>query len=314
MRIDYLGLEALVSIAEHGSFQRAAETLNLSQTALSHRLRKIEADLGTPLLIRSPREVSLTRAGQDLLSDARRLLKELGDSYAAVRARARHSRRQLSIACLPTIAHTMLPEVLHDFGDRMPDVELTLHDIAAHRIAEVVQAGQAEFGVTIVSAQLPDLRVRALFDEPYELLVSDRHPLAPREAVMRADMAGLVMARISTQYKNRQLVDDALGEARDRMDWRYAVQNATMAMALVARGVAATILPRSAGDFAPAGILRKPFADLRMTRTVGIVTRRGVPLSGLAQLLLTAVEQRLNGAARTGTAPPAPPGPPGWPR
>ena len=68
MRIDYLGLEAFVAIAEHGSFQRAADTLQLSQTALSHRLRKIEADLGAPLLIRSPREVSLTRDGQDLLT------------------------------------------------------------------------------------------------------------------------------------------------------------------------------------------------------------------------------------------------------
>lgn len=301
MRIDFLGLEAFVAIAEHGSFQRAAETLHLSQTALSHRLRKIEADLGAPLLIRSPREVSLTREGQDLLVDARRLLKELNDSYSAARARARHSRRKLSFACLPTIAHTMLPEVLRAFASDMPDIALTLHDVAAHRIAEIVQTGQAEFGITIVSAQMLNLRVRALFDEPYELLVTADHPLASRDAVSRADMADLIMARISTQYTNRQLVDDALGEERDSMDWRYAVQNASMAMALVACGAAATILPRSAGDYAPPGVVRVPFSDIRMFRAVGIVTQRGVPLSKPAEVLLKAIEQRLDQAARART-------------
>ncbi|HIC66187.1 MAG TPA: LysR family transcriptional regulator, partial [Paracoccus sp.] len=51
MRVDYLGLEAFVAIADHGSFHRAADSLSLSQAALSHRLRKIEQDLGAALLI-----------------------------------------------------------------------------------------------------------------------------------------------------------------------------------------------------------------------------------------------------------------------
>jgi len=64
MRVDYLGLEAFVAVAELGSFSRAAQRLNLTQTALSHRIRKIEEDLGTRLLVRTSREVSLTMAGQ----------------------------------------------------------------------------------------------------------------------------------------------------------------------------------------------------------------------------------------------------------
>ena len=79
MRVDYLGLEAFVAIAEYGSFQRAARALNLSQAALSHRLRKVEEDLGAALLTRTSREVSLTPTGQGLLPDARSLLKSLQD-------------------------------------------------------------------------------------------------------------------------------------------------------------------------------------------------------------------------------------------
>ena len=74
MRIDFLGLEAFLSIAERGSFQRAAAHLNLSQTAISHRMRKLEEDLGLKLFARTTREVTLTRAGIDFLPKARRAL------------------------------------------------------------------------------------------------------------------------------------------------------------------------------------------------------------------------------------------------
>ena len=66
-RIDFLGLQAFLAIAERGSFQRAAAQLNLSQTALSHRMKKLEQDLGLKLLLRTTRQVTLTEAGAQLL-------------------------------------------------------------------------------------------------------------------------------------------------------------------------------------------------------------------------------------------------------
>ena len=62
MRIDFLGLQAFVSIAERGSFLKAAAHLNISQTALSHRIKKLEEDLRATLLIRTTRQVSLRSA------------------------------------------------------------------------------------------------------------------------------------------------------------------------------------------------------------------------------------------------------------
>ncbi|MEO1960053.1 MAG: LysR family transcriptional regulator, partial [Paracoccus sp. (in: a-proteobacteria)] len=96
--MDYLGLEAFVAIADHGSFHRAADSLSLSQAALSHRLRKIEQDLGAALLIRTSREVSLTAIGQGLLPEARALLKALQDTYESVRTGAQRKARRLAFA------------------------------------------------------------------------------------------------------------------------------------------------------------------------------------------------------------------------
>jgi DNA-binding transcriptional LysR family regulator len=74
MRTDYLGLEAFVAISELGSFNRAAACLNLSRTALSHRITKLESDLGVQLLLRSSRDVTLTKEAQALLPEIRREL------------------------------------------------------------------------------------------------------------------------------------------------------------------------------------------------------------------------------------------------
>ena len=293
MRIDFLGLTAFVAIADHGSFQRAADALNLSQTALSHRLRKIEEDLGAALLIRSSREVSLTPVGQELLPEARRILKELHDVYEATRGRAERHGRRLAFACLPTLANSVLPEVLAAFGAAHPGVALQLVDIPVVEVAERVRSGAVEFGVTIASAELSDLRVRPLAEEDYLLMMPEAHPLAAQDAVRRADLAGVSMVRINTQSRNRELVDVALGAHRDRMDWHYEVQSAVTALRLVAEGAGLTILPRSAGALAPDGVVARPFGDVRLSRTLGIVTRRGVPLSAPAEELLALIEARL---------------------
>ena len=309
MRIDYLGLTAFVAISDHGGFGRAAEVLNLSPTALSHRLRKIEEDLGAPLLIRSSREVSLTPVGQGLLPEARRILKELQDVYDAARGRAERHGRRLAFACLPTLANSSLPGVLASFGAAHPDVAVELIDIPVVQIAERVRSGAVEFGVTIASAEMPDLRVKPLVEEEYLLMLPDAHRLAAQSKVTRADLHGTCMVRIKTQSRNRQLVDVALGAHAERMVWHYEVQNAVTALRLVAEGAALTILPRSALDMAPVGVTARPFGDVRLGRTLGIVTRRGVPLSAPAEELLGLIEARLlGGAAPVMAEDAAPPG------
>lgn len=299
MRVDYLGLEAFVAIADYGSFQRAAEALNLSQAALSHRLRKIEEDLGSALLIRSSREVSLTDTGQGLLPEARALLKALHDTYESVRAGAQRQARRLAFACLPSIANAVLPSVLGGASAEQPDIAYEVLDIPVDRISGAVRSGAAEFGVTIVSAELSDLRLRPLVEEDYHLFVPQGHVLAGRDHVTLEDIVGVSLARIRSQSKNRQLLDAAFGDMRDRIQWRFEVQNATLAMRLVRAGVALTILPESAIAMAPMTLVAIPFQGVRLQRTLGIVSRRSVPLSNNASTLLEMIEREMLNKFRT---------------
>lgn len=293
MRTDYLGFEAFVAIADLGSFHRAASYLNLSQTALSHRIRKLEADLGIALFIRSTRDVSLTKEAQAVLPEVRRSLKALQDTYGTLSETGRDRGGRLCFACLPTLSYYYLPPVLHAFSERYPDTVVQLEDRPVARVYELVQGGEVEFGISIVGARQWDLDIRDIYTEPYALYVRQDDPLARKPSVGRADLVGRVFVQISTHTSNRQLVDEALGDYRDSYIWRYRVQNAAMALTLVAEGAAITILPALMAGLGWQGLVPLPFHDITLRRTLGLVTRRGVGLSAPAQHLIGLLERRL---------------------
>jgi DNA-binding transcriptional LysR family regulator len=292
-RVDYLGLEAFVTIAQLGNFVRAAEHLNLSQTALSHRIRKLETEMGMRLLLRTTREVSLTAAGQDLLPVARRSFEALANAYDAVQMQGREQRQKLTFACLPTIAHFYLPSLLDAFSEAHPKITLRIQDQPAGRITELVLSGEAEFGVTLTAAQPWDLEFSPIRRESYNLLVGPGHRLAKQRSVLRSDLVGERFVRINTQSTNRKMVDDFLGPVADQIDWRFEVQNATLALALVLQGAAVTVLPSLTAQMAQGNLVGLPFRDIEMYRTLGIITRRGAPLSDAARKLRDMIVARL---------------------
>ena len=211
MRIDVLGLEAFVTIAERGSFHAAASHLNLSQTALSHRIRKLEESLSIPLLLRTTRQVSLTAAGVELLPRARDFFDGLGSTLDTLRRDVAREGQRVALACLPTIAMQCLPRALAEFTRERPDVIVKVHDNSASEIANKVQSGEAEFGVTIVAANRWDLQLKPVVKEPFVLVCHRSLPRADAPSLTWADLHGLPLVRVSAETGNRVLIDDALG-------------------------------------------------------------------------------------------------------
>ncbi|WP_170181899.1 LysR family transcriptional regulator [Phreatobacter stygius] len=299
MRIDFLGLEAFVAIAERGSFNRAAAHLNLSQTALSHRMKKLEDDLGVRLLTRTTRQVTLTPAGLELLPKAQGVMAELTSSFVALRDRGRQRLERIAIGCLPTIAVAYLPAVLAAFRRVHPQVGVRVYDNSATEIAEHVQAGRAEFGLTIVAANRWDLEIRPLLKEPFMLVCPDGHALAREAAVNWSALEGVPLVRIAPHTGNRVLIDDALGSRRENLDWRYEVQHVATAVSMVRAGIGLTIVPRLAlGTVDPAGVTALSLRNPGVTRTLGIVSKHGIPPSPPAAALLELIVTQLRESAR----------------
>lgn len=304
MRIDFLGLEAFLAIAERGSFLRAAAHLNLSQTALSHRMRKLEDDLGVRLLVRTTRQVTLTPDGETLLPKARRALLELSGEVEALREKARGQEMRLAVGCLPTIAASHLPHALMAFARTHPGVAVKVYDNSASEIAGLVRSGAAEFGIGIVTAAAWDLEMTPLRKEPFVLLCPQHHPFVAAGGASWSELEGEPLIRISPQAGNRALIDDALGSRREALNWRYEVQHIQTVVSMVQAGIGLTIVPGLAleGGQYP-GLALLSLRNPSITRTLAVFTRRGVPLSAAADALLTLVRAQLGARrARRGKA------------
>ena len=279
--VDVLGLEAFIQIAEAGSFRRAAVTMNLSQTALSHRIRKLEADVGLSLFERTTRTVTLTRVGEDFLPRARDMMGRLRAVYDELKAEGRKTRERVGVGCLASLGELYLPRVLPAFRDHHPDTTVVIYDGNAAMLGEKVASGEAQFALTILGAQRWGQKQQALYEEEFAAAVPSGHPLATRPALEWSDLAGHPLARVSTSTSHGLMISENLGDLDQRLDWRYEVQRTHMAASLVLAGVAITVLPRAAIPLTEA-IRVVPIGTPTIKRTVGLISRDGVRLPASA--------------------------------
>lgn len=187
-RVDLNQLRTFRVIAETLNFTRAAERLNLTQSAVSHQIKALEAELGEPLFIRSKRGVKLSEAGQLVLDDAGHLL----DLAEALRERVSRRARALSghvraAAATQAFVHLFAP-LFEAFMSANPGVDLTFRTTPStdQTVADILQ-GNADVGFASLPVYSPALRVAQLFEDELMLVVSAQHALAGRaEAPLRA--------------------------------------------------------------------------------------------------------------------------------
>ena len=117
-------VRALLALQQHGSFVRAAQDLNITQSAFSRRIAQLEAAVGARLVERSSRHVALSALGQELVAEAGRWLPRLDESLQEAHRQAHGQSGRVRLACLTTVACSRLPAVLGRFRQSYPQVRL----------------------------------------------------------------------------------------------------------------------------------------------------------------------------------------------
>ncbi|OZI66937.1 LysR family transcriptional regulator [Bordetella genomosp. 11] len=284
MQIDFLGMQAFLAIVEQGGFQQAAAHLCLSQTAVSHRIRKLESSLGVSLLARTTRDVTLTDAGRALLPRVRAAMREFELSYDALRQHSRTAPQWLAFGCLPTLAAHRIAPALARFRDLHPAIAVRVFDNSIQEIAELTHAETTVFGISVVAANPHNLAVEPFADEPFVLVCPADHRLAGRRAVQWDDLKGETLIRISLPAGNSTAIDDALGERRLTLRWAYETQHTAVALDFVRAGLGLTAVPALSVAQAD-GLVTRPLLQPSIARRLAVLTRRGAVLSGPAQTL-----------------------------
>ncbi len=302
MNLDIPGLQAFVRIAELGSFHQAAEALHLSQSALSRRISKLEEGLGVRLLDRTTRKVRLTAVGRDFLPQARRLIEELAQSLDGLRDMAKRGAGQVSVACVPTAAFTVLPPVIRDYSAKHPDNRIRILDLHANEVLQAVLGGEAEFGLTLSGADAPEIDTEPLFDDPFVLACHRDHPLAKKKAVKWTELEQHRVITVGRLSGNRALLDFGLPGNLPRQRWTYEVQHSfSTGLALALAGIGVIAVPELAlAGQRDARLVSRPLVEPKLTRTLAVIRRKGVTLSPAAQEFLAMLKKRWAGPRREG--------------
>jgi DNA-binding transcriptional LysR family regulator len=278
MNLDLIDLKAFVSVADLGSFSAASQAQHVSQPALSRRVEKLEKALGFRLFERTTRKVEINAMGRAFLPRARHVLAELESALLGMVELSERIYGSLTIACIPSAVDNFVADVIGDFQSRFPSIRLRVLDQSAPDILLSVARSEADFGITYLGTQEPDLEFEELVAEPFVLACRDDHAFARRRRVRWNELSAVRCVALAPGSGNRLLIDQGLIAVEPRPRWTCEAQHVPALLSLVTAGVGVGAVPKLALGTRTNGALRGiPLVDPVITRSVGIVRKRGRP-------------------------------------
>jgi len=286
MNLEMSDLRAFVAVAELGTFSAAALDLHLSQPALSRRISKLEAKMGVRLLERTTRRVDLTAFGRDFARKARDILNSLDESLIGLGEVAGRMSGEVTVACVPSVVRYFLPQVLRDFHAQYPRIVIRIMDEGASDVLSSVVRNEADFGLNYIGVQETSIDFQPVLKESFVVACRRDHPLAKRRQVSWTELKQYDYMSVAKASGNRMLLDLALVESPDLPRSFCEVRHVMSVVSLVEAGVGIAAVPRLAmpDDDHPI-LVSVPLVDPVVSRTVGLIRRRGRVLSAAAQQL-----------------------------
>jgi len=294
MDLNLRDIRALVAVAETGSFTRAAQRLHLSQPALTVQIRRLEEAVSARLFDRNSRNVALTPMGRELLPLLRKSLQDMEDLLREARAMGEGGSGTIRIACLPTFAASVLPELIIGMKREVPRVAFQIRDVVAGTVNALVRSEEADIGLTGGEVTDPMLEVlHAGMDRLVAVCPRD-HPLAKKRRVGLKDLAPLPLVLTARGTSVRAVVDAALGETQEVLDIACEPTYMMTAVAMVRGGLGVTILPGSAREVrAEPGLVVKTIDHPAFVRPIAIIKRRGRTLPAVTDKFIALMRRAI---------------------
>ena len=269
-------LRYFVAVAEELHFGRAAERLFIAQPPLSQQIQQLEREIGAPLFARTSRRVTLTAAGEALLTEAREILARVERAGESARRAARGETGWLGIGFSASATYEVLPNALRVFRERYPDVELQLYEMTAAEQAHALREKQIHVGFARPFVEEADLIVEPVAREPFLVALPERHRLAGQEQVAMMELADEPFLLFPQQPKPSY--GDAIRALCERAGFAPRVAQEVRAMqtaiSLVAAGIGVTLVPESVQDMHRRGVVYRTLAEPSAETVLMMVYRR----------------------------------------
>jgi DNA-binding transcriptional LysR family regulator len=287
--LDVRRLRVLQEVVTHGSFSAAAESLHLSQSAVSQQIAVLEKEVGIPLLQRTSDGPKLTAAGEALMSHGDAVMCRLEEAERELAQIAGLEDGRLRLASFPTASATLMTRALSLFRQRFPNVELSFTEQEPEDSFPTLKRGNLDLSVVFDYPSFPldfarDVEAELIYEESMRVALPPGHPLAGAKSVRIEDLADedWLCGELPSSCRDQvlQICRDAGFEPRIS----FQSEEYEVIKGFVAEGLGVTILPELAGDHP--GIVLRRVRGQKPVRRVWAVTRESESRSPAAVEML----------------------------
>jgi len=303
MNVTLKQLQAFVAVANARSFAEACTLVHLSQPALSIAIKNLEDTIGGKLLSRSTRSVSLTPEGAEFYPVAQRLLADWQRSVDDVHNMFALRRGKLDIASMPTFASSLLPGIIAQFHQKYADINVTVHDVIAESVVDMVREGRVELGITFDPGDAQDLEFQSLFRDKFVAVLPRSHPLLDKNTLQWSDLQDYAYISLQRPSSIRLLIDQMLRNVDITLTPTFEAHQLATIGRMVSEGLGVSAVPAlSSAQMLEMGGECRPITDPAITRKVGVITRRRHPLSVASEAMLTVISDWVRNGATSDRA------------
>ena len=284
-------LRYIVALSQERNFLRAAKRANITQPTLSHQIKKLEEEIGSPLFERSSHGVRLTKAGEKFIPYAIATLDNLEKGLTELQEERKDISGKISIGAIPTIGPYLLPNILINLKKKAPRLSLVLYEETTSTLLESLKAGKIDLAVLALPVSDAGIVSRSLGKEDFFLAVSKQHPLAKKKQVTAKI---LKEERLLILQEGHCFSDQALEYCKhSREDTQIIFQGSslTSVMKLASAGEGLTLVPKMAVSMQEnPNLAFIPFAAPKPNRDIGLIWRITAPLTPAHRFLINAIE------------------------
>jgi DNA-binding transcriptional LysR family regulator len=259
--MDLIQLRCFVAVADDLHFGQAARRLDMMPTAFGRHIRQLEEELGTPLVLRTTRNVSLTEDGALLLHEARDLIARADDIAVRFRARGRNRAITLRLGAIDTASAGLAPRLLYDFRRLHPEIAVQLTENKTIRLLPRLLSGSLDLAI-VRPPEHPSRQIQflPLFDETAVVAVPSDHPLRQRKRLSVQDIAQepLILPNRRSRPHSHDLTIKLFEQAGLRPLIAQLAEEKQTIISLVAAGLGIAIVPRWSSRMNVAGVAYLP--------------------------------------------------------
>lgn len=285
--MDFRQLNTFLEVARLGSLSKASERLHTAQPALSRQIRLLEQDLRVSLFDRHGRGMSLTEAGEHLLTRAQLIMQQLEDTRADMAERGRSVRGRVSLGVPPTVGDVLAAPLIEKFHLLYPDVSIRVVPAFSGYLVDFLHRGEVDLAIIYGGERRSDIGLAPLIEEQLFLVGVPGRPGRNVRGVSLARVSRHKLVLPSPQHGLRVLVEEA-ARRQDLQLWVPLEADALQTLKdLVMRSMAHTILPfASVRREVDAGKLSAlPIVKPNLRRSLVLAQPLGRPMSRATRLL-----------------------------